>query len=201
MLPDESQDDTTNHRRLALQGSATYYDISAKFGERIHRLTKSALDQDQEYRKTAKAVDHYRTNVQRALRTTKDAVNYVYPYRGFSMSIEGSRVILDEKQKLNNLFVAELIKQRYWDEMHPKVVAQIMQIAQGLGMEGSEQADAAVQKGVAGLKSLTDAETAEATLKELSEWKNQLNIREPVFQQSAWDVESTERIYQNALEV
>jgi hypothetical protein len=202
VLPDESENDPKTNRKLPLiKGSATYWDVSAQFGERLHQLTKSALEGDQEYQKTAKAVDHYRTKVQRALRVSKDAVNYVYPYRGFSMSIEASRVILDEKQKLNNLCIAELTKQRYWDEMHPKVMAQIMQIAQGLGMEKSEQAEATVQKGLAGLENLTDAETAEATLKELSEWKNQLNIPEPVFQQSAWDVESTERIYQNALKV
>jgi hypothetical protein len=200
-LPDESESAPRSNKVVALEGSATYFDISARFGERLHKLTKSALDQNPEYQKTAKAVDHYRTNVQRALRVTKDAVNYVYPYRGFSMSIEGSRVILDEKQKLNNLCVAELTKQRYWDEMHPKVMAQILQITQGLGMENSDDADAAVKKGVAGLANLTDAETAEATLKELKEWKNQLSVPEPLFNQPSWDVESSERVYQNAIKV
>jgi hypothetical protein len=200
-LPDESESNPRANKRLALEGSATYYDVSARFGERLHQLTKAALEQDKEYQKTAKAVDHYRTNVQRALRTTRDAVNYVYPYRGFSMSMEGSRVILDEKQKMNNLCVAELMKQRYWDEMHPKVMAQFMQIAQGLGMEKSEQADAVLQKGLTGLRNLTDSETAEATMRELSEWKEQLNVPEATFQQSIWDVESSERIYQNALKV
>ena len=200
-LPDESENAPMANKVVALEGSATYVDISARFGERLHKLTKSALDRDPEYQKTAKAVDHYRTNVERALRVTKDAVNYVYPYRGFSMSIEGSRVILDEKQKLNNLCIAELTKQRYWDEMHPKVMAQILQITQGLGMENSDDADAAVKKGVAGLANLTDAETAEATLKELKEWKNQLSVPEPLFNQPAWDVESSERVYQNAIKV
>jgi len=200
-LLDESENVPTVNRVVALQGSATYTEVNAKFGERLHQLTKSALEQNQQYQKTVKAVDHYRTKVQRTLRVTKDAVNYVYPYRGFSMSMEGSRVILDEKQKLNNLCIAELTKQRYWDEMHPKIIAQIMQMAQGLGMEKSELADEAVQKGFTGLKNLTNAEIAEETLKELSEWKNQLNIPEPVFQQTAWDVESTERIYQKALKI
>jgi hypothetical protein len=199
-LPDESET-APRVQRVALEGSATYFDISAKFGERLHKLTKSALEQDPGYQKTAKAVDHYRTNVQRALRVTKDAVNYVYPYRGFSMSIEGSRVILDEKQKLNNLCIAELTKQRYWDEMHPKVMAQIMQITQGLGMEKSDEADAAIKKGVTGLTNLTDGQTAEATLKELTEWKNQISVPEPLFNQPAWDVESSERVYQNAIKV
>jgi hypothetical protein len=198
MLPDDSEDAP---RKLALQGSATYFDVSARFGDRIHHLTKSALEQDQEYQKTTKAVDHYRTNIQRALRASKDAVNYVYPYRGFGMSTEGTRVLLDEKQKLNNLCIAELTKQRYWDEMHPKVMAQFMQLAEGLGMEKSNQSDAIVQKGLDALTDLTDAETAQATLKELSEWKTQINVPEQTFQQTTWDTDSAEKIYQNALKV
>ncbi len=200
-LPDDSTDLTSSNRKAPLQGSATYIDMNGKFGETVHQLTKSALEREPEYVKTAQAVDHYRTKFQRALRNTKDAINYAYPYRGFSMSMEGSRVVLDEKQKINNLFVAELAKQRYWDEMHSKVMAQIMQIAMGLGMEKSEDSDMAVQKGLAGLTKLVGKETAESTLAELSEWKNQLNIADPVFQQSAWDVDTTESIYHNALKI
>ncbi len=197
-IPDESTLVTSSNIKAPLQGSATYVDMSARFGDTIHQLTKSALEREPEYQKTAKAVDKYRTNFQRAMRFTKDAVNYAYPYRGFSMSMEGSKVVLDKNQKLTNLWIAELAKQRYWDEMHPKIMAQIMQIAMGLGMDKSEQADAAIQKGVEGLTKLVGKDTAESTLAELSEWKSQLSIPEPVFQQSAWDVEMTERIYQTA---
>jgi hypothetical protein len=200
-LPDESTDFPSSNSKGTLQGSATYVDVGPRFGEAVHRLTKSALDRNPEYGKTAKAVDKYRTNFQRTLRFTKDAVNYAYPYRGFSMSMEGSRLVLDKNQKLNNLCIAELTKQRYWDEMHPKITAKIMQIAMGLGMEKSEQADMAVQKGLKGLEDLVGKESAESTLAELSEWKNQLSIPEPVFQQSPWDVDMTERIYHNALKI
>jgi hypothetical protein len=200
-LPDESADLPSRTRKGALQGSATYVDVSTRFGDTIHRLTKSALERDPGYEKTAQAVDYYGTKVQRAVRFTKDAVNYAYPYRGFSMSIEGSRVIMDKAQKVNNLCIAELCKQRYWDEMHPKIMAKVMQIAMGLGMEKSEQADMEVQKGVTGLTDFVGKETAESTLKALSEWNNQLSIPETVFQQSPWDVDATERIYANALKI
>jgi hypothetical protein len=174
--------------------------VSGKFGDTVHRLTKFALERNPEYEKTARATDHYGTKVQRTLQFTKDAVNYAFPYRGFSMSIEGSRVIRDDKkQKVNNLWIAELTKQRYWDEMHPKIMAQIMQIAMGLGMAKSEQADMEVQKGVAGLKDLVGEERAQSTLTELCEWKNELNIPETVYEQSPRDVDTTERIYANSL--
>ena len=115
------------------------------------------------------------------------------------MSMEGSRVILDKNQKLTNLWVAELGKQKYWDEMHSKIMAQVMQISMGLGIESPEQSDVAIRKGLDGLEKLVGKETADSTLAELSEWKNQLNIPELVFQQEPWDVDMTERIYQNAL--
>jgi hypothetical protein len=200
-LPDESAAAPPKDEKVPLQGSTSYLDVSAKFSDTVHRLTKFALERDPEYEKTARAVDHYRTKVQRAVRFAKDAVNYAYPYRGFSMSIEGSRVITDKKQKLNNLFIAELTKQRYWDELHPKIMAKIMQIAMGLGLEKPELADVEIQKGVAGLKELVGEETAQTTLAELSEWKNELKIPETVFEESTRDVDTTERIYANTLKI
>jgi hypothetical protein len=196
---DASMDLPSSSGKAPLQGSATYVDLSGRFSDAVQRLTKSALDREPEYAKVSQAVDHYRTKIQRTVRFTKDAVNYAYPYRGFSMSMEGSRVILDKNQKINNLWIAELAKQRYWDEMHPKIMSQVMQISMGLGIEPSEQSDNAVRKGVEGLEKLVGKETADSTLAELSEWKNQLNVPELVFQQEPWDVDMTERIYQNAL--
>jgi hypothetical protein len=197
-FPDESVTPLAK-KVTQLEGSAEYIDVGQGFGQTVHRLTKTALDRDPAYAKTAKAVDFYRTAFQRALRTTKDAVNYVYPYRGFSMSMEGSRVILDKDQKLNNLCIAELTKQRYWDEMHPKVMAKVMQISMGLGLKDPQQSEAAVQKGVEGLKQLVGPEAAEQTLAELKEWNDLLDIPDTAFEQPVWDVDTTERIYQTSL--
>ena len=198
-LPDDSERVASNEAKKPLQGSATYVDVSSRFGDSVHNLTKTALNNDAEYQKTAKAVDHYRTTFQRTLRTTKDAINYALPYRGFSMSMEGSRVILDKKQKLNNLWVAELAKQKYWDEMHPKVTAQLMQIAMGLGIADPQQSANAVQKGMDGLTNLVGADAAQSTLNELSEWKNQLNVPDSVYQQEPWDPDTANGVYQQAL--
>src|SRR5262249_42874429 len=74
-----------------------------------------------------------------------------------------------------------------------------MQIAMGLGMGKSEQADMVVQKGVAGLKEIVGHEKAQSMLAELSEWNSQLSVPETVFQQTPWDVDTSERIYANAL--
>jgi len=198
-LPDESAAPQSRKVKVPLEGSAKFIDVGTRFCENVRRFTKFALEQDPEYKKTARAADHYSTKTQRAIRFTKDAINYAYPYRGFSMSIEGSRVITDKRQKLDNLFIAELCKQRYWDEEYPKIMAKIMQIAMGLGMGKSEQADIEVQKGVTGLTDLVGEESALSTLAELTEWNDQLNIPETVFEQPPRDVDTTERIYANVL--
>ena len=115
------------------------------------------------------------------------------------MSMEGSKVILDKNQKLSNLSIAELSKQRYWDEAHPKIMEQLMEIAMGLGMENPDQANATIQKGYKDLTELIGEEPAKTALAELTEWKSQLKVPEDVFQQAPWDVEKSQKVYQNAL--
>jgi len=184
-----------------LEGSATYTDINAFFGDNVNKLTKVALLKNPKYEQAAKAVTHYRTGMQKTIRASKDALNYVIPYRGFSMSMEGARVVLDQDQKVNNLFVAELVKQKYEDEMHAKVMVSMMQIAMGMGLKNPTDSQAAVNQGVEGLKKLTSDEQAASTLAAMNEMKDQLNIPEGIFAQHNWDVDTTDRIYQKALNV
>jgi hypothetical protein len=184
-----------------LEGSATYTDINAFFGANVNKLTKTALLKVPKYEQAAKAVAHYRTGMQKSIRASKDALNYVIPYRGFSMSKEGANVILDRDQKVNNLFVAELVKQKYEDEMHAKVMVSMMQIAMGMGLKNPDESQAAVNQGVEGLKRLTSDEEAAAALAAMNEMKDQLKIPEGVFTQHNWDVDTTDRIYQKALNV
>jgi len=198
-LPDDSKDEYFDQAKAPLQGTINYVDLSPQFSDTIHRLTKEALQKEPNFAKAEKAVDHFRTKLQRTITFTKDTVNYAYPYRGFSMSMEGSRVIVDKNQKLSNLWISELCKQRYWDEMHPKVIAQIMQIAMGLGIENPEESNVAVQKGVKGLSALVGDETAQTVVSELSDWKNQLIVPDAAFKQPTWDCEMSQKVYQNAL--
>jgi len=183
-----------------LQGEATFYDLNQQLSDSIQRFTKLALDRKPEYAKSAKAVDHFRTKTQRAIRFTKDAINYAYPYRGFSMSMEGSRVLLDKNQKLSNLWISELVKQRHWDEMHPQIMSQLMEIAMGLGMENSELSNTTIQKGYSGLADLVGEETAKKTVAEMTEWKSHLQVPEELFHQLPWDAEQSEKVYHNTLE-
>ncbi|MDR3614123.1 MAG: hypothetical protein P4L53_11220 [Candidatus Obscuribacterales bacterium] len=184
-----------------LEGSATYTDINAFFGDNVNKLTKVALLNNPKYVQAAKAVTHYRTGMQKTIRASKDALNYVIPYRGFSMSMEGARVVLDQDQKVNNLFVAELVKQKMEDEMHAKVMVSMMQIAMGMGLKNPNDSQAAVNQGVEGLKKLTSDEQAASTLASMNEMKDQLNIPEGIFAQHNWDVDTTDRIYQKAVNV
>jgi hypothetical protein len=195
---DENRIGPENYKPL--EGSATYTDINAFFGNNVNKLTKTALAKNSKYEEAAKAVAHYRTGMQKTIRASKDALNYVIPYRGFSMSIEGARVVLDQDQKVNNLFVAELVKQKYEDEMHSKVMVSMMQIAMGMGLSNPDESQAAVNQGMEGLKKLTSDEEAAATLAAMNEMKDQLNIPEGIFAQHNWDVDASDRIFQKALD-
>ncbi len=182
-----------------LQGSVNYLDMNEKFGESLQELTEVALEKLPKYREAARLVDHYSTRTQKSIRFAKDAINYAVPYRGFSMSIEGSRMLLDKNQKINNLCIAELAKQRYWDEMHPKITAKVMQIAMGLGMSDPEESQRAVSQGVAGLKDLVGEQNANHALDLIIAWKDQLKIPQSIYDQKPWDVDTADKVYQNAL--
>jgi hypothetical protein len=200
-LPVAGEPSDTGQGQNKIQGKVTCIDMAGRFSERLDSLTRAALDRVPKYKEATKAVDHFSTRTQRTVKFAKDAANYAIPYRGFSMSIEGSRIVQDKDQKLNNLCIAELTQQRLWDEMHPKIMTRIMQMAMGLGLPNAEDSQRVVQQGLDGLASLVGKEDAEATLAVMTDWKSQLNVPPAVFQQPAWDVDTSDRIYHKALDV
>ncbi len=188
------------NKKQPLTGQLTYIDLTAGMGQGVSELTFSAVRRQPKYQEAERAVKHYRTKVQRSVRFAKDAINYAIPYRGFSMSIEGSKVLLNKDQKLNNLCIAELMKQKYIDEMHPQITASIMQIATGLGDQNPEASQREVEKGVTALEKLVGKEEAESVKNEMVAWYQQLNISDSAFQNEPWDVDTSYRIYQKALD-
>jgi hypothetical protein len=173
---------------MPLEGGVLYEDSNRDFCNSMRRLTESALQRSPEYQKAEKAVDHYSTKVQRSIRFSKDALNYAIPYRGCSMSIEGSQMVLNKKMKLTNLCIAELTKQRISDELQPKITARVMQIAMGLGLNDPEQSKELVDHGMSELTDMVGKEEANRVLSLLNNWKNQLDIPDSVYQQPIWDI-------------
>lgn len=183
--------------RKPLQGSVTDFDLNENFGKNLDYLSAAALNRIPEYRKIEKAVEKYRTKLQKSIRSAKDAANYSLKYRGFAMSKEGSNVLLDKIKKVNNLQAAEYMRQRYQDEMHPKVTGAIMQIAMGLGVKDPTESDRLVGVGMKSLKDLVGEDEALKTLDLMTGWKNQLNVPDTIFKKEQWDVKA----FQNSMEL
>lgn len=195
------QQDAERSGARSLEGSVTFVKNSDMLNGTFGDLTRSALQQDRNYLAAEKAVAHYQTKVQRSVRFAKDALNYAVPYRGCSMSIEGSRLLLDKHGKLNNLCIAELAQQRYWDEMRPRVIAHVLQIAMGLGLSDPKESQYTIELGMRKLEDLVGHDEAERTLAALKEWNGQLQIDESAYDQPLWDVDTSDQTYRDATEI
>ncbi len=171
---------------------------------RIDELLDSALDRDPQTQVFNKSVAHYRTKTQRVVAEAKDTADYLIPYRGFGPSSEAGDIILDEKVKLKSRASAEYARQRHVDDVHVKLVSNMMQVAMGLGMADKTRSTEAVGQGHAALKELVGEQEAQHTLEMLNTWMRDLNVPESVYEQGAWDVTTRQEkfkiVMQNALE-
>jgi len=171
-----------------LKGGICLADDQNKLGQRVDELLETALDRNTKTRVLDQAVAHYRTATQKVIAETKDASDYLIPWRGFGPSSEAGDIILDEKVKLKSRASAEYARQKHIDETHLKVVSSVMQLAMGLGMSDLERGQHIVASGLASLKELVGEEEAVKTMQMLSSWTQSLHIPESVYAQGAWDV-------------
>ncbi|MFN8659763.1 MAG: hypothetical protein U0105_25735 [Candidatus Obscuribacterales bacterium] len=155
----------------------------------VERLLEKALDNDDQAKQLDKAVLHYRKASQRALAQTKDAADYIVPYRGFGPSIEAANLVTGEKISVKSRAAAEYARQKHVDETHIKVVSSVMQMAMGLGMSDPEKGAATVDSGFQSLKSLVGEEEATRTKDTLAAWSKEIVVPESVYAQGAWDVQ------------
>jgi hypothetical protein len=155
----------------------------------VERLLETALDNDDQAKQLDKAVFHYRKASQRALAQTKDAADYIVPYRGFGPSIEAANLVTGEKISVKSRAAAEYARQKHVDETHIKVVSSVMQMAMGLGMSDPEKGAATVDSGFQSLKSLVGEQEATRTKETLAAWSKEIVVPESVYAQGAWDVQ------------
>ncbi len=172
-----------------LDGSIKLADEEGAVGKRIDELLDVALARDARQMVLDQAVSHFRTTGQKVIAETKDAVDYMIPYRGFGPSSEAGDIILDEKVKLKSRASAEYARQKHIDETHVKVVASMMQVAMGLGMSDQGRGFEISSSGMASLKEMVGEEEAQKTMQMLSAWSKELNIPESVYSQGPWDVQ------------
>jgi hypothetical protein len=146
-----------------------------------------------------KAVAHYRTTKQKVIAEAKDTADYVIPFRGFGPSSEAGDVILDEQVKLKSRASAEYARQRHIDDLHVKVVSNMMQIAMGLGMTDRAKSAETVGQGYDALKGLVGEEETERTLELLNTWMTEMNVPESVYAQGVWDVTTRQEKFKTIL--
>ncbi|MGH9548133.1 MAG: hypothetical protein ACRD3W_02115, partial [Terriglobales bacterium] len=171
-----------------LSGSISAGNSYDRAGARIDELLEAALDRDPRTAVLDQAVKHYRKTSQKVIAETKDATDYLIPYRGFGPSSEAGDVILDEKVKLKSRASAEFARQKQIDETHIKVVSSVMQLAMGLGMTDQTRGEEVTQSGYESLKQLVGDEEADRTKQELLTWSKGKEMPESVTRRGIWDV-------------
>jgi hypothetical protein len=159
-----------------------------KFSQRLDQLLDAALDRNDYSKVLDRAVAHYRTTTQKVIAETKDAADYLVPYRGFGPSSEAGDIILGEKLKIKSRASAEYARQKLIDETHLKVVTNMMQLAMGMGMSDRARGDGIVVSALGSLKELVGEEEAQKTFQMLSSWSKDLSVPESVYKQEVWDV-------------
>ncbi len=164
----------------------------SRISGRLDDLLGAALDRDENVPDIVKKLAHFNTRTQKIFAETKDATNYLIPYRGFGPSIDAADVALDEKLKVGSKASAELAYQKQLDEKHLQLVQCMMQMAAGMGMDDQTRGFELTNQGLQALTALVGKDEAEKTMGMLSQWRKDLVIPETVYGQGAWDPKSHE---------
>ncbi|HIN63270.1 MAG TPA: hypothetical protein EYM95_01405 [Candidatus Obscuribacterales bacterium] len=171
-----------------LTGSISTADPYQHVGCQMDRLLETALERDEKTKAIDMAVSHYRKKSQIVIAETKDAFDYMIPYRGFGPSAEAGDIILGEKLKMKSRASAEFARQKNVDETHLKVTTCMFQVAMGIGMSDRERGDEIVDAGMKSLKDLVGEEEAEKTAKMLANFKDNFEVPQSMYEQKIWDV-------------
>jgi hypothetical protein len=136
----------------------------------IDQLVNSAFDRDARAEEIKAKEQKYSGTVRRSISKVSDMAQFMTAYKGFQASSEAADVILDEKQKLKSRASVDWVRQKQHDEIHPKVVSSLMQIASGLGMPDAFRRRRNVDEGYKQLASLVGDDDAKRALAAMSAW-------------------------------
>ncbi len=151
-----------------LKGGVSKTEVAPE--ELIDQLVVSAYDRDARASEIKAKEGKYRGSLRRSIAKMSDMAQFMTAYKGFQASSEAADVILEEKQKLKSKAAVDWIKQKQHDELHPKVVSSLMQIASGLGMSDPAKQQKNVDVGVKQLASIVGDEDAKRALTAMTAW-------------------------------
>ncbi len=184
-----------------LSGSINFSDPYESASQQIDQLLDCALSRDPNTAGLEKAVSHYRKRSQIIIAESKDACNYVIPYRGFGPSSEAGDIITGEKLKVKSRASAEYARQKQIDEVHLKLVSSMMQISMGLGMTDEVRGKEVTASGIAALTELVGEEEAEKAKTNLVQMASQLAAGDEQFEKQPWDVQQKQKMHRQILEL
>jgi hypothetical protein len=161
-----------------------------QFGVRIDDLLACALARNTKMKDIDRSVAHFHTRKSKTFDGLKDSMDEAIDYKGFSRSMEAADVILDKNVSAKSAESSEYIKQRYVDQLHPKIVSRVMQIAMGMGLDDKERGKEITDSGIKALSELVGEKQAKNTAAMLRDWSEHVSIPPEVFQQQQWDVEA-----------
>ncbi|MBS1953061.1 MAG: hypothetical protein JST89_02685 [Cyanobacteria bacterium SZAS-4] len=151
-----------------LKGGVSKTEVAPE--ELIDQLVISAYERDARASEIRAKEGKYRGSLRKSIAKVSDMAQFMTAYKGFQASSEAADVILEEKQKLKSKAAVEWIKQKQHDELHPKVVSSLMQIASGLGMSDPVKQQKNVDVGVKQLASIVGDEDAKRALVAMTAW-------------------------------
>ena len=171
-----------------LTGSVTKVVIPEGLGEQANKLTLLAYEQDDTGRQIEALVKKMNSTAHKAGAAAKEFAYTMVPYRGFGPSKSGANVLLEQVKKVNTLAGAEYLKQRCMDELHTKVVTNLLQISQGIDTEDKLQGALLIENARLKLAALLGDEKASETVKTVTDWSKEISVPAAAYEQPQWDV-------------
>ena len=118
-----------------ISGQITEWEGPITLERMVNHLVDTIYDRSPEGNKLDKQVKHLAGKSARAMAVTKDAFEHTFQYQGFDPSSRAGKLILDDKYKVRNIAWAEYERQKFVDKIHSQVVTNMMQLAEGIGMQ------------------------------------------------------------------
>ncbi|MBX9877173.1 MAG: hypothetical protein K2Y22_01830 [Candidatus Obscuribacterales bacterium] len=154
----------------------------------INDLTDAALNQDQNMAKINKYVERFKGFKHSLVHRSKDALNYVFLYKGVSQSSEASDIILDEKQKLKGRSSAEYLRQKLIDKTDIDITKAVLELAMGLGNSDANSGAEEIKSASNRLNKLVGEQKTAETVDFLKKVVEQNPVAEDTWQQKPWSI-------------
>lgn len=173
--------------RKPLSGNVDGSDSSDPLTKMSYRLTEANLDRNPQVKVVEKAVTRYKRAHERAIATSKDALDKLVCYRGFGPSSQAGDVLLEDKLKLDNLQAAEFVRQKQVDDAHISTVQILMHLATGVGNADPDRRKKIMESGIAELTKQVGEDEAKQALDELKSWSRMVRVAPEVYEKNFWD--------------